>query len=150
MGSCNVFCSRWLFIILTVIVPLTYTKNWQLMSKWIRPTYQPGTGCTHIARETITSLSASENENKEKTKLLVTYLFWTLCAFLSPCINTVSSYSFFHQVTVHFTLSAWYNLQQRWYISLVEIKDLFIPLNKALILITFITIWFWNLLEYLH
>lgn len=94
-GVQSCFCLRQLFTIRTVIVPGTHTVNCHLMSRWVRATYQPGTGCTLPSRETITSLSASENESKRKPKPALTHLFWTRWAFLSSCLHTVRSCSFF-------------------------------------------------------
>lgn len=105
-GSCNVFCLRWLFITLTVIDPVTYTINCQLMNKWIRPTYQPGTGCTFLSRETITSLSASENENKKKMNSSWHTCFEHCVHFFPPVsiqldhVLFSSGYSTFHSVSM--------------------------------------------------
>lgn len=109
MGACNVFCLRRLLIILTVIVHISSTINCQLMSKRIRPTYQPGTGCTFLSRGTNTSLSASENENQRKktTTNSSCHSCFEHCVRLSPPVSIQldhvlfsSGYSTFHSVSM--------------------------------------------------
>lgn len=51
--------------------------------------------CLHFSiRETITSLCLRKWKQGKK-ELFLTYLFWTRCAFLPSCINTVRSCSVF-------------------------------------------------------
>lgn len=109
-----------------------------------------GLGLTIWAPEifwyTYTQLPASEKRGKKTQKPS----FWhMLCVFLSSYVNMIrlcyfpSGYSTFHFVSM--TLCA---------IEVIYLpswnKELFITLNKALILIIFIIIRFWNWLEYLN